>query len=165
MAVREHNWGKLLPCVRPKLQASWNLHNLLPKDMNSVVLLSSLANVVGNGDQANYHVGNSFQDAFARYRVLNGLKAVALDLAVILSVGYVAETDSDLVNHLRELGAESIREEGFHAILDESCNHSLPPQLDADVAVFDMMELSSLRALASLIATRSSFVTHEEQKE
>lgn len=268
--------------VRPKLHASWNLHNILPKDMDFFILLSSLATVVGNRGQANYNIGNSFQDALARYRVLNGLKAIALDLAMILSVGYVAETDSDLVNHLRDLGAEPIREEEFHAILDELCNPSLPlqpfikaqitlglqmpetristgaeepgwfrdplfqhlhrirtlegapdsddkkvnygpllaaaesfevatnivyhalvekltkalnispgdidltkpihslgvdsliaielrtwilKQLDADVAVFDMMELSSMRALAGLIASRSGFVTREEQED
>jgi KR domain/Phosphopantetheine attachment site len=268
--------------VRPKLHASWNLHNILPKDMDFFILLSSLATVVGNRGQANYNIGNSFQDALARYRVLSGLKAIALDLAMILSVGYVAETDSDLVNHLRDLGAEPIREEEFHAILDELCNPSLPlqpfikaqitlglqmpetristgaeepgwfrdplfqhlhrirtlegapdsddkkvnygpllaaaesfevatnivydalvekltkalnispgdidltkpihslgvdsliaielrtwilKQLDADVAVFDMMELSSMRALAGLIASRSGFVTREEQED
>lgn len=267
--------------VRPKLQASWNLHNILPKDMDFFILLSSLSTLVGNRGQANYNVGNSFQDALARYRVLNGLKAVTLDLAMILSVGYISETNSDLINHLRDLGAEPMREEEFHAILDELCNPSLPPQpliksqitlglqmpearrgtgaeepgwmrdplfkhlhrirtlegasdsdekkvnyalllaaaenfevatniahdalvekltkalnispgdldltkpfnalgldsliaielrtwilkqLDADVAVFDMMELSSIRALARLIASRSGFVTREEQE-
>ncbi|OTB06091.1 hypothetical protein M426DRAFT_55767 [Hypoxylon sp. CI-4A] len=265
--------------VKPKLHASWNLHNVLPRDLDFFILLSSIATILGNRGQSNYNVGNSFQDALARYRVSNGLKATALDLGMILSVGYVAENDSDLVTHLRDVGVEPIREEEFHAVLNELCNPHLPPQplikaqitlglqmpetrmatgaeepgwmrdplfkhlhrirtleggadldgkninygvllaaadsfdaavdivydalvqklvkvlniglddvdptkpmhalgvdsliavelrtwmlkqLDADVAVFDLMEVSSIRALAGLIASRSNFVTREE---
>lgn len=114
--------------LQPKLQASWNLHNVLPKGMDFFILLSSISNILGNRGQSNYNMGNSFQDALARYRVLNGLKATALDLGMILSVGYVAENDSDLVKHLRDVGVEPMREEEFHAILDELCNPSLAPQ-------------------------------------
>ncbi|EAL93575.1 beta-ketoacyl reductase [Aspergillus fumigatus Af293] len=242
-----------------------------------------ISTIVGNRGQSNYNMGNSFQDALARYRVLNGLKATALDLGMVLSVGYVAENDSDLINHLRDVGVEPMREEEFLSILDELCNPNQPAtipltksqislglqmpetrvatgaeepgwmrdplfrhlyrirtlegaaesdersvnyalllagadnfeeasgivyeamvsklvkalnisqgdvdpskplhalgvdslvavelrtwmlkQLDADVAVFDLMEVASLRALASLIATRSGYVKKDNGKE
>lgn len=202
---------------------------------------------------------------------------------MVLSVGYVAENDSDLINHLRDVGVEPMREEEFLSILDELCNPNQPAtipltksqislglqmpetrvatgaeepgwmrdplfrhlyrirtlegaaesdersvnyalllagadnfeeasgivyeamvsklvkalnisqgdvdpskplhalgvdslvavelrtwmlkQLDADVAVFDLMEVASLRALASLIATRSGYVKKDNGKE
>lgn len=269
--------------LKPKLDGSWNLHSELPKDLDFFILLSSISTIVGNRGQSNYNMGNSFQDALARYRVLNGLKATALDLGMVLSVGYVAENDSDLINHLRDVGVEPMREEEFLSILDELCNPNQPAtipltksqislglqmpetrvatgaeepgwmrdplfrhlyrirtlegaaesdersvnyalllagadnfqeasgivyeamvsklvkalnisqgdvdpskplhalgvdslvavelrtwmlkQLDADVAVFDLMEVASLRALASLIATRSGYVKKDNGKE
>lgn len=114
--------------LNPKVRASWNLHNLLPRDLDFFILLSSISNVVGNRGQSNYNTGNAFQDGLARYRVLNGLKGTALDLGMILSVGYVAENDSDLIKHLRDVGVEPMREEEFHAILDELCDPTLAPQ-------------------------------------
>ncbi|KAH3509564.1 hypothetical protein KXW24_003759 [Aspergillus fumigatus] len=253
--------------LKPKLDGSWNLHSELPKDLDFFILLSSISTI----------------DALARYRVLNGLKATALDLGMVLSVGYVAENDSDLINHLRDVGVEPMREEEFLSILDELCNPNQPAtipltksqislglqmpetrvatgaeepgwmrdplfrhlyrirtlegaaesdersvnyalllagadnfeeasgivyeamvsklvkalnisqgdvdpskplhalgvdslvavelrtwmlkQLDADVAVFDLMEVASLRALASLIATRSGYVKKDNGKE
>jgi hypothetical protein len=82
--------------ARPKVQASWNLHEALPKDLDFFILLSSSSGMVGNRGQANYCAGNSYQDALARHRVLIGLKATSLDLGTILSVGFIAENiDTD----------------------------------------------------------------------
>ncbi|KAN0087204.1 hypothetical protein V8E54_000892 [Elaphomyces granulatus] len=115
--------------LKPKVHASWNLHDVLPKDLDFFILLSSVSTHIGNVGQANYNAGNAFQDALARYRVINGFKGTALDLGIILSVGYLAEYgSSDLINHLRDLGIEPIREEEFHTILDEFCNPKLERQ-------------------------------------
>jgi hypothetical protein len=114
--------------LRPKFQASWCIHNILTKDLDFFILLSSTSNIVGNRGQAKYNAGNSFQEALARYRVSNGLKATALDLGMILSVGFVAENDSDLVKHRRDVGVEPMRDEEFHAMLDELCNPYLERQ-------------------------------------
>ncbi|KAN0068942.1 reducing polyketide synthase FUB1 [Elaphomyces granulatus] len=220
--------------LKPKVR---NLHDVLPKDLDFFIFLSSVSTFIGNVGQSNYNAGNAFQDALARYRVINGFKGTALDLGIILSVGYLAEYGtSDVINHLRDLGIEPIREEEFHAILDESCNpklerqpvikaqvlFSVQPQvqgntaeepgwhlqrmrtlggsaesdgkiinyeidptkplqvlgvdslvavelrtwllrqLDADIAVFGLMEASSVRALATLIASRSGLFKSEE---
>lgn len=123
--------------IRPKVAGSWNLHRALPDDLDFFVLLSSIATIWGNRGQSNYSAGNSFQDALARHRVLNGQAATVLDLGMILSVGYVAENEADLVTHLRKMGAEGMREEELHAILNELCappsgassSSSSPPSL------------------------------------
>jgi hypothetical protein len=75
----------------PKVKGSWNLHNTLPKDLDFFVMLSSVCGLIGNRGQANYAAGNTYQDALAKYRISQGLKATSLDLGNILRVGYVAE--------------------------------------------------------------------------
>jgi len=110
--------------VKPKVQASWNLHEILPKDLDFFILLSSGSGIVGKGGQANYCVGNAYQDALARYRVTNGLKATVVDLGIILSVGYAAEK-VDVMGHLRAQGYSALREEEYHAMLDELCDPGL----------------------------------------
>ena len=113
--------------VKPKVQGSWNLHTLLPSDLDFFVLLSSGAGVTGNRGQANYCIGNTYQDALAQYRVSKGLKGIALDLGMILSVGFAAEND-DVMGNLRASGFSAIREEEYLAILDYVCDPTLPLQ-------------------------------------
>lgn len=118
--------------VKPKVHASWNLHDVLPKDLDFFVLLSSISTVWGNRGQANYNIGNAFQDALARYRVQNGWRAHVIDVGMILSVGYVAENKDQLVDLMRHIGAEGAREEELHAILNEMCFSGPPPQVDSN---------------------------------
>lgn len=111
--------------LKPKVQASWNLHKHLPNNLDFFVLLSSGAGIVGRGGQTNYNIGNTYQDALARYRVSKGQKAVAIDLGLVLSVGYAAETLDDLQS-MRNAGCSELREDQLHAMLDELCDASLP---------------------------------------
>ncbi|EEY15605.1 lovastatin nonaketide synthase [Verticillium alfalfae VaMs.102] len=114
--------------VRPKVVASRNLHELLPRDMDFFVLLSSASGVVGNRGQSNYCIGNTYQDALARHRAGRGLPGVAVDLGMILSVGFAAENQESMAN-LRQEGFNAMREDEFLALLDILCS---PPDLDAD---------------------------------
>ncbi|KAF8538722.1 KR domain-containing protein [Trichophaea hybrida] len=104
-------------------QGSWNLHSLLPQDLDFFVLLSSLSSVTGNCGQANYCIGNTYQDAVARHGISRGL-AVALDLGMILSVGFAAENQESMDN-LKSAGFVGIREEEFLVVLDYHCNPNL----------------------------------------
>jgi acyl carrier protein len=115
----------LAAALRPKIDGSWNLHTLLPKDMDFFVLLSSSAGIIGSRGQGNYSAGNTYQDALAHYRASKNLPAATIDLGIILSVGYVAETSltandthqMSVVENLKNLGLVGIREEEFLAIL------------------------------------------------
>ncbi|KAL8860926.1 MAG: hypothetical protein Q9178_002681 [Gyalolechia marmorata] len=79
--------------VGPKVQGSWNLHqHFQSTPLDFFILLSSMAAVAGNSSQANYAAGGTFQDALARYRSTHGLPAVSLDLGMVRTVGYVADT-------------------------------------------------------------------------
>lgn len=107
--------------VRPKVIASRNLHELLPKDLDFFILLSSASGVVGNRGQSNYCVGNTYQDSLARHRVALGLPGVAVDLGMILSVGFAAENQESMAN-LRQEGFNAMREDEFLALLDMLCD-------------------------------------------
>lgn len=111
--------------VAPKVQGSWNLHELLPNDLDFFVLLSSAGGVLGNRSQANYCCGNTYQDGLAHYRVSRGQKAVSLDIGIVLSVGYLSERQ-ELTKSLRSQGYTALTKLEFLAILDYHCNPSLP---------------------------------------
>jgi hypothetical protein len=111
--------------TRPKVQGSWNLHELLPTGMDFFVMLSSTAGIFGSRGQSNYAAGNTFQDELARHRIGLGEKATALDLGFFSSVGIMAEK-----KELRErFGSCSdfrpVTEPELHALLDYYCDPNL----------------------------------------
>ncbi|KAH6653256.1 KR domain-containing protein [Truncatella angustata] len=78
--------------VKPKVEGSWNLHELLSDTkLEFFIMLSSLTGIFGSSSQSNYAAGGAFQDALATYRTSRGLAGVSIDLSVIDSVGYAAE--------------------------------------------------------------------------
>ncbi|KAI1273287.1 hypothetical protein F5Y07DRAFT_391401 [Xylaria sp. FL0933] len=77
--------------TKPKIQGSWNLHELLPENLDFFIQLSSLAGIIGSISQANYSAGNTFQDALAQYRHAKGLPATSIDLGLMKDIGYAEE--------------------------------------------------------------------------
>lgn len=86
---------------RPKIDAAWNVHHLLP-DLDFFVALASGANIVGNVGQSIYCQTSSFLDAFAQWRSRNGMHTVSISLPVVDDVGYVVREGirEELVNKL-----------------------------------------------------------------
>ncbi|KAK4242263.1 hypothetical protein C8A03DRAFT_40391 [Achaetomium macrosporum] len=107
--------------LRPKVQASWNLHAQLPADLSFFILLSSLGGVIGNSGQSNYAAGNTYQDALARHRIARGLPAASLDVGMMLQVGFVAET-AKIAESLVAAGYTAMYEAELLAILDYLCD-------------------------------------------
>jgi hypothetical protein len=109
-----------------KTVGTWNLHTLLPRNLDFFVMLSSASGIVGLRGQANYAAGNAFLDAFARYRVRQGERAVSLDLGALIEDGMVAE-DPEFLKRILDYGALSpITRQQFEAILDYYCDPALP---------------------------------------
>ncbi|PGH30586.1 hypothetical protein GX50_06669 [[Emmonsia] crescens] len=102
--------------IKPKAQGSQNLHDVLPKDLEFFVMLSSLSGVMGGRSQANYAAGNTYQDALAKHRVANGLRAASFDIGGVLSVGFVAENQTYARNATKAM--IPIREDEVHAVVE-----------------------------------------------
>ena len=110
--------------VKPKVAGSWNLHRLLPENLDFFILLSSASGITGVPSQANYAAGNTYQDALARHRIMNGQKAVSLDLGVIENVGYVAERPQ-IRETAKKLGFLPISDTQLLALLEYHCDPNL----------------------------------------
>ncbi|KXG54652.1 Acyl transferase/acyl hydrolase/lysophospholipase [Penicillium griseofulvum] len=103
--------------IRPKVEGSWNLHKVLPDNMDFFIMLSSVAGIFGNRGQSNYAAGNTFQDALAAYRVAKGMRAASINLGSVSNVGWVAENRSSMRTHTATL-FELLREEEVHTTVD-----------------------------------------------
>lgn len=112
--------------IRSKVQTSWNLHSLLPQNLDFFVMLSSLAGIYGSVSQSNYAAGNTFQDTLAQYRTFHGQKATALDLGWMRTIGIIAENEE--YQRIRELSADmgAIEEDEFMSLLDIYCDPACP---------------------------------------
>lgn len=87
------NW---IQATAPKIQGSWNLHELMPPGLDFFIMLSSLAGIFGNRGQSNYCAGNTYQDQLAYYRRSLGLPGQVIDLGAIGGLGWFEENKEDL---------------------------------------------------------------------
>ncbi|OHX00782.1 polyketide synthase [Colletotrichum incanum] len=107
--------------IRPKVTGSWNLHELLPTDLDFFVLLSSFCGIMGNRGQSNYAAGNTYQDALARHRASLGLKGVSIDLALVGEAGWAHE-NHDLAAKSFRVGHGGIKQSELMTLLDAVCD-------------------------------------------
>ncbi|RYP45629.1 hypothetical protein DL768_008066 [Monosporascus sp. mg162] len=115
--------------VRPKTLGSWNLKEVfLPTpgvgpDPHFFVFLSSSAGVIGNRGQANYAVGNAFQDALAAHIDQDPARpvtrAVSIDLGPVLGAGMLAE-DPRTLDLLKASGFFGIRLQDFRTLVERA---------------------------------------------
>lgn len=124
--------------LQPKVRCSWNLHTLLPKDMDFFICLSSMCGTVGNRSQANYAAASTYQDALALHRRSAGLPACTIDVGIILGVGWVASNIEDkAMAYLQTLQYLGMRIEEFLLLLQAAVTGSTidgiptPPHLSS----------------------------------
>lgn len=119
--------------IRSKAQTSWNLHKMLPDNLDFFVLFSSLAGINGSVAQSNYAAGCTFQDALARFRTAQGHggRSVSLDLGWMRNIGIIAETAA--YQHVREVAADmaQIEDEQLLAVLDVCCDPAGASELES----------------------------------
>jgi KR domain/Phosphopantetheine attachment site len=110
--------------LTPKVDGSRNLHQLLPKELDFFIMLSSIVGIHGSTGQANYAAGGTYQDALARHRVNLGQKAISLDLGWMASDGIIAESEA-LSKAFETSGVMMpIDASEYLALLDFYCNPS-----------------------------------------
>ncbi|OAL66032.1 polyketide synthase [Trichophyton rubrum] len=78
--------------LAPKVQGTWNLHNVF-KDLSLdfFILISSISGLGGNSGQANYNAANTFLDTFVRYRKSMNLPAWAIDVGAMQEIGHLSQ--------------------------------------------------------------------------
>ncbi len=76
--------------LQPKVQGTWNLHNL-PVKPRHFVLFSSVQTLFGGAGQCDYTAANSFLDAFADYRHCQGLPATVINWPAWKQVGMAVD--------------------------------------------------------------------------
>ncbi|KAI8309179.1 Highly reducing polyketide synthase FUM1 [Colletotrichum sp. SAR11_59] len=95
--------------TNPKIRGTWNLHRVLPADIDFFVLFGSMSGVHGYPGQANYAAANTFLDSFAQYRRGLGMPCSVVDLGGVEDVGYVSRTQ-DVEDSMRKAGAKLVSE-------------------------------------------------------
>lgn len=86
-------FDKWTSATAPKIHGSWNLHQVLGRELDFFILLSSVSGIIGNSAQANYSAGNTFEDALAAHRHHLGLPAVSLNIGLVSEAETVGATD------------------------------------------------------------------------
>ncbi|KAF3083341.1 hypothetical protein TWF102_000749 [Orbilia oligospora] len=104
--------------IAPKVAGSWNLHCVLPKDMEFFIFLSSFQGLTGARTQGNYAAANTYMDALAQHRVAHGLKAMSLQLGLMDDDGYLAEHHEQKEMMLALNSSIPVQRSEFHALLD-----------------------------------------------
>jgi NADPH:quinone reductase-like Zn-dependent oxidoreductase len=139
--------------LRPKVRGTWNLHKYFDhsRPLDFFVICSSNSGIHGYPSQAQYAAGNTYQDALARSRRKSGLKAVAVNLAIMRDVGILAEQGmtGNIATWEEALG---VREPVFHALMkslitgQQGPNESqrTPPQLCTGLGTADIMAAHGL---------------------
>ncbi|KAF2177009.1 putative polyketide synthase [Zopfia rhizophila CBS 207.26] len=146
--------AQYMAAVRPKVQGTWNLHQLLPQDLDFFVMLSSSASIVSSRAQSNYAAGNAFQDALAFYRRARGQQACAIDLGIILGVGFLEENNSSTVTaNIKSWNFTGIKEQEMHRMINSAITGSSMPDMPRIPAQF----ITGLPTGAMITAARQKF--------
>ena len=143
--------------TQPKVLGTQNLHSVFGDSLDFFILLSSGTGIIGSFGQGNYAAGNTFQDAFGRWRASRGLAARAIDLGPVEGEGYAAENENALEFTLRQ-GMGVIKLEEVMAMID----HAITYPKAGDVASAQL--LSGTRRADPLSGTDEAAVQRPDPK-
>lgn len=131
--MTHEQWSRTL---QSKVSTSWNLHQLLPDDLDFFILLSSVVGVYGFPGQSNYAAGGSFQDALARQRNTAAAAgphhrrqgvSVSLDLGWMRDDGAIRESEQYRRRRAAANDINPVSTADLLAVLEHYCDPSLPP--------------------------------------
>lgn len=105
--MNQAEWANVL---LPKVQGSWNLHQVTQTEhLDFFVSFSSISGILGQPGQANYAAANTFLDAFLHYRRSIGLPASVINLGFVNDIGYVSESGRMIERGLAVWGGQAIQ--------------------------------------------------------
>ncbi|KAM0796482.1 KR domain-containing protein [Usnea florida] len=107
--------------LKPKLERTNNLDELFnDPSLDFSITFYSLASVIGNGGQSNYHAANPFMTSEAAQRRNRDLAASVINVGMVADVGYVAKTGRSIEDHLRKLFYIPLSESDIHHLFAEA---------------------------------------------
>ncbi|KKY25511.1 putative pks-nrps protein [Phaeomoniella chlamydospora] len=113
--------------LQPKVDGTKYLDELFSHaSLDFFILFSSLATVVGNGGQSNYHAANMFMESLAAQRRERGLSASVISIGMVVDVGYVQRAGRKIEDHLRKLFYRPLSESDVHHLFAEAVLTSSP---------------------------------------
>ncbi len=111
-------YSQLQKVLGPKVTGTLNLRETtLSQPLDFFTMTSSIVSLIGTATQASYSAANSFQDAFARFRLAQGLPAQSLALGMILGVGF-ASSREEIQRSLLRNGVYGTSEADLTRLLD-----------------------------------------------
>jgi acyl carrier protein len=126
------SFGDWQAVTQPKIQGTWNLHNVsmdLGLDLDFFLLFSSWSGLVGQWGQANYAAGNSFLDSFAQFRRNMMLPASTVDIGIMEDIGYVSR-NAHVLEHFRTTSTHVLYEQDLLDSLHLMIKRGLPASSD-----------------------------------
>ncbi len=119
--------------LAPKLNGGWNLHQYFSgRSLESFVLFSSGASILGTAAQANYSAANMAMDQLANYRKSLGQSALSINFGNIGGIGLAAADD--------KRGA-ALKEQGMNTIAPESLPAYFEALFDLPGAQYVLMDI------------------------
>ncbi|KAF7560685.1 hypothetical protein G7046_g3448 [Stylonectria norvegica] len=115
--------------LAPKVYGTENLDSVFANTpLDFFVLLSSVATVIGNIGQANYHAANLFMTSLVAQRRARGLAASIVHVGYVADVGYVTRQDRDrqLDQHFRNVRLMPLSETDVHHAFAEAVRGGKP---------------------------------------
>jgi NAD(P)-dependent dehydrogenase (short-subunit alcohol dehydrogenase family)/acyl carrier protein len=101
-------WSNFDNAYSAKVSGTLNLDELTRQlEVDCFVMFSSAASLLGNRGQANYAAANSFMDAIAQQRKLDGLPALSINWGPWASVG-MAQSNSTISRQLSAQGFSAL---------------------------------------------------------
>lgn len=122
-------WENWVEVTEPRVRGAWNLHYCFP-NLDFFVMLASISGFYGNHGQAAYAASNSFLDAFAAYRRLQGLPAGTIDIGIVEDVGYIAEADAAKQAQFAAQAHDKIQEHELLSLLKATIIHNADTACD-----------------------------------
>ncbi|TEA20888.1 Highly reducing polyketide synthase gloL [Colletotrichum sidae] len=147
----------------PKIRGTWNLHRVLPADMDFFVLFGSVSGVHGYPGQANYAAANTFLDSFAQYRRGLGLACSVLDLGGVEDVGYVSRAQ-DVEDVMRKAGAKLVSESDMLMGLQLAIAQSRPTSQGDGQGAFSGQVVVGLDCTVSIGDSRNRVIWKQDPR-
>ncbi|WP_406501861.1 SDR family NAD(P)-dependent oxidoreductase [Streptomyces sp. NBC_01590] len=124
--------------LRPKIDAAWNLHELVG-DRAAFVLFSSATALLGSPGQGNYTAANAYLDALAQYRTAAGLPSVSLAWGLwAVASGMTGHLDENERAHAARNGLRSMATEDALALFDAALATGAPVVVPAELDLADL---------------------------